>query len=357
MTDGSRFLVRFALREDLRFLSHLDLMRLFERACRRAGLPLRFSQGFNPRPMVHLPVPHVVGVGGEDEPLLLELTAPAEPAELAAALNAQLPHAAPVLSARPVGARERFRPEWADYRAVLPEDWAEASPAAGPASAGWSPDRLCRAVADAMAGAALTARRSRDDGRTHRSVDIRRFVLDLAVEGTGQGEPGSSSALAVRMRIAVTDAGTTRPTEMLGALGLPEACVRRAELVRTAVQLRCEPAREGTPPKVRRSPEADDVAADAEDVAADDDARSQSDGAPPADDDTDHVAATAGDEVDVRDDVHDEVHEPDAPPAREGSPGRSRRETQYPAAAPPTAAPAFGTPVRPGPGTYAGPDC
>lgn len=352
MTDGSRFLVRFALREDLRFLSHLDLMRLFERACRRAGLPLRFSQGFNPRPMVHLPVPHVVGVGGEDEPLLLELTSAAEPAALAAALNAQLPEAAPVLSARLVGARERFRPEWADYRAVLPEDWADAEPAAGPASAGWSPDRLGRAVAEAMSGAALTARRSRDDGRTHRSVDIRRFVLDLAVEGTGQGESGSP-AWAVRMRIAVTDAGTTRPTEVLGALGLPEACVRRAGLVRTAVQLRCEPAREGTPPKARRSP----------DVAADD-ASSGFDGAPsptvdPTVDteDADEVTATA-DDVTADDVTADEVvHEPDAPPAREGSPGRSRREIEYPAAAPPTVAPAFGTPVRPGPGTYAGPDC
>ena len=44
------------------FISHLDLMRLFQRAFKRAGLPLTHSQGFNPRPSVSIALPLSVGV-------------------------------------------------------------------------------------------------------------------------------------------------------------------------------------------------------------------------------------------------------------------------------------------------------
>lgn len=44
------------------WISHLDLMRLFQRAFKRAGLPLKHSQGFNPRPSVSIALPLSVGV-------------------------------------------------------------------------------------------------------------------------------------------------------------------------------------------------------------------------------------------------------------------------------------------------------
>ena len=44
------------------FISHLDLMRLFQRAFKRAGLPLTHSQGFNPRPSVSIALPLSLGV-------------------------------------------------------------------------------------------------------------------------------------------------------------------------------------------------------------------------------------------------------------------------------------------------------
>ena len=44
------------------WISHLDLMRLFQRAFKRAGLPLKHSQGFNPRPYVAVALPLSVGV-------------------------------------------------------------------------------------------------------------------------------------------------------------------------------------------------------------------------------------------------------------------------------------------------------
>ena len=55
------------------WISHLDLMRLFQRAFKRAGLPLKHTQGFNPRPSVSIGLPLSVGVESKCELLDFEL--------------------------------------------------------------------------------------------------------------------------------------------------------------------------------------------------------------------------------------------------------------------------------------------
>ena len=55
------------------WISHLDLMRLFQRAFKRAGLPLKHTQGFNPRPSVSIALPLSVGVRSKCELLDFEL--------------------------------------------------------------------------------------------------------------------------------------------------------------------------------------------------------------------------------------------------------------------------------------------
>lgn len=59
--------IRFQKTEDLRFLSHLDLVRAFERGLRRAELPLSFSEGFSPHPKIAFGPPLPVGVSSESE--------------------------------------------------------------------------------------------------------------------------------------------------------------------------------------------------------------------------------------------------------------------------------------------------
>lgn len=55
------------------WISHLDLMRLFQRAFKRAGLPLTHTQGFNPRPSVSIALPMSVGVESHCELLDFDL--------------------------------------------------------------------------------------------------------------------------------------------------------------------------------------------------------------------------------------------------------------------------------------------
>ncbi len=63
------------------WMSHLDLMRLFQRAFKRAGLPLTHTQGYNPRPSVSIAMPLSVGVESVCELLDFDLEGESIPAE------------------------------------------------------------------------------------------------------------------------------------------------------------------------------------------------------------------------------------------------------------------------------------
>lgn len=75
------------------WISHLDLMRLFQRAFKRAGLPLTHTHGFNPRPSVSIALPLSVGIASYCELLDFELDSDTSSCdEIAARLNAALTH-------------------------------------------------------------------------------------------------------------------------------------------------------------------------------------------------------------------------------------------------------------------------
>jgi radical SAM-linked protein len=76
---------------ELRFLSHLELMRALQRALRRAGVPLAYTQGFNPQPKLSVAQALAVGVEGLRELGEVEFTSRVEPADLLACWNRQLP--------------------------------------------------------------------------------------------------------------------------------------------------------------------------------------------------------------------------------------------------------------------------
>lgn len=83
--------LRYAKRGRLRFSSHRDFQRAFERALRRAGIPIAFSAGFSPHPKVSYANAAPTGVASEAEYVEIGLSAPREPAEVRAALDSALP--------------------------------------------------------------------------------------------------------------------------------------------------------------------------------------------------------------------------------------------------------------------------
>lgn len=90
------------------YISHLDLMRLFQRTFKRAGLPLTHTQGYSPRPSVSIALPLSVGVVSHCE--LLDFDLEGEPVsceEIQARLNSALTEGIRVLSVYPGGGKQR----------------------------------------------------------------------------------------------------------------------------------------------------------------------------------------------------------------------------------------------------------
>jgi radical SAM-linked protein len=83
--------VRYAKRGKMRFASHRDVARAFERGVRKAGLPIAYSAGFTPHPKISYAGGAPTGVASEAEYLSLTLTSPQAAGQVCQRLNAALP--------------------------------------------------------------------------------------------------------------------------------------------------------------------------------------------------------------------------------------------------------------------------
>lgn len=112
----------------LRFVGHLDLMRTIQRALRRANIPLAYSQGFNPHPLLSFASPLALGWTGEREICEIKLETDMEDTVLLEKLSKELPTGLKLLSCREISDQEpsaMAKMAAAAYRIGLPDgpDW------------------------------------------------------------------------------------------------------------------------------------------------------------------------------------------------------------------------------------------
>ncbi len=81
----------FSKKGAMKFISHLDLMRLFARATRRAALPVKITEGFSPHPKISLKRALKLGVESDNEEAIFVLKEPVSPEEFKERLQEQLP--------------------------------------------------------------------------------------------------------------------------------------------------------------------------------------------------------------------------------------------------------------------------
>ncbi len=102
---------------DAKYVSHLDLIRLFSRSFKRAGIPLTHSEGFNPHPKLAIALPLSVGVTSETEYMDAETDRPLSQKDIEN-LNRSLPMGIHIngLSERIPGMRKLSDIRWAEYK-------------------------------------------------------------------------------------------------------------------------------------------------------------------------------------------------------------------------------------------------
>jgi len=192
-----RLRIRYAKRGPLRFTSHRDFARAFERALRRAGVPMAYSAGFSPHPKISYAGAAPTGVASEAEYLEIGLARTCEAESIRADLDAALPpglDVVEVVEAEPPGLAERLEASY--WRISLPE--------VDPATAEV-------AVGALLAAESVEVERKTKDGT--RTVDARAVVLSLGV--VESGDPGVCAILDVVMRHSTP---AVRPDDVLTAL-------------------------------------------------------------------------------------------------------------------------------------------
>ncbi len=100
-----RLFIRYGREDRVKYISHLDLMRTFQRALRRSQIPVAFSEGFNPHPRLAFASALAVGVTSSDEYMDILLENPVPPEAFAQRLNQTLPEGIPIYEAVEVDER------------------------------------------------------------------------------------------------------------------------------------------------------------------------------------------------------------------------------------------------------------
>jgi len=209
--------VRYAKRGRLRFVSHRDFARAFERALRRAAVPVAYSAGFSPHPKISYVGAAPTGVASEAEYLEVALTHRVDTGELRAALDACLPDGIDVLECVEAGLGGGGLADRIDASA-----WRVELP-------GVTVEECQRAVAAFLSRDVVTVERLTKDGR--RPLDARGPVVRITVtEGhatqghTTQGQAQRESDRDPEWSCAILDVvvrqatPAVRPDDVLAAL-------------------------------------------------------------------------------------------------------------------------------------------
>lgn len=200
-----RVRLRFAKRGRLRFLSHRDVARSFERAVRRAGVPVAHSHGFSPHPRLSWVGAAPTGAASEAEYVEIGLTRLVDVAALATALDAALPEGIDVLAvAVAEGASLAERIDASRWRIELP---------------GVAPAALRAALDALLAETSVIVERVTPAGR--RQIDVRAALVSADVAASGVSLSTSTAPppdCAMMTAVVRQTTPAVRPDDVLGAL-------------------------------------------------------------------------------------------------------------------------------------------
>ncbi len=206
-----RMLIRFTKPDDLRWLSHRDLMRLWERLFRRACVPLGMTEGFHPKPRMNFPSALAVGIAGDDELLEVELSETWSADRLSQAITEQAP---PGLLVR----RVEIVPEGQKKAQVTRVGFTMDVPEARRAAAS---ERINQFLGEA-------AHPIQREGRSA-PLDLRPLVEDMSLDGG-----------TFTMQLRVDREGSARPREVLATVGLDDLELEGYYLTRSKVEIASE---------------------------------------------------------------------------------------------------------------------
>lgn len=209
-----RLRVTFSRGEEVKYISHLDLMRLWERALRRAAIPMTYSQGFNPHPKISLAAPLPIGVTGEGEVMDLLLRRRISSYFFIKVVGEQLPSGMGIVGVEQVALTLpslQSQMRQAEYRVEVETD---------------------RGVEEVESALRSFLAREHLPWQHRRDTEVRRYDLRPLVHHLWLiGWRGSQCILGMRLRTDSTATGRTE--QVTAALGFPQRprSIHRTKLI------------------------------------------------------------------------------------------------------------------------------
>lgn len=211
-----RMIVAFEKTEQVRHIGHLDLMRSMQRALRRSGLPIKYSQGFNPHVVLSFASPLPVGASGAEELMDVAMQADVSIEDFAAQLTPAMADSLPLVRVRIVDDKHpalMAQLKTAEYVALLPQ-CAET-------------ETMAQAIESMLAMEEIIAIRKTKSGE--KPCDIRPMIHMLK-----QCDDGNMNRIT--FRTSLTEKETLKPDLLLRTLAsqagvdLPQVRLRRIKL-------------------------------------------------------------------------------------------------------------------------------
>ena len=201
-----RIRITFSKTGALKYIGNLDLHTIWERAARRAGLPLAYTQGFHPQPKINIASPLPLGISSHCEIVDLRLNEDVELTRLPARLQSAMPSGIGIIKVEQVDEHApalQTQVVAAEYEVTLTE--------AADKSA------LKRKVDQLLASESLPRE------RRGKQYDLRPLIEMLEMNSENK----------IQMRLAAREGATGRPEEVLDSLGIPieKVQIERTELI------------------------------------------------------------------------------------------------------------------------------
>jgi len=210
-----RIRITFTKQGALRYTGHLDLHKLWERAARRAELPLAYSQGFHPQPKMNIAAALPLGFSSRCEVMDMKLEHEIQLEGLREKLQQTLPTGIQVLNV-----------ESADERAPALQTQVAAAEYQVTLTGSIDESELKRKIDSVMESESIIRERR---GKIY---DLRQLIEGLAITPSPFPE-GERQRVRVFMRLAAREGATGRPEEVLDTLGIAfeETRIERTNLI------------------------------------------------------------------------------------------------------------------------------
>ncbi|UCC17473.1 MAG: DUF2344 domain-containing protein [Dehalococcoidales bacterium] len=195
-----RLRVRFTRGNEVKYISHLDIMRLWERTLMRAGIRIAYSEGFSPHPRLSIAAPLAVGITGESELIDVFTADSVSPHWFTDAVKKQLPAGISILGVQQISVTIpslQSQVRQADYRVVVEKSDG--------------PENIESSISSLLSSNKLLWYHERDTGK--REYDLRKLIDDIRLESS------DNERYTITMILRCGSNGSGRPEQVTLALG------------------------------------------------------------------------------------------------------------------------------------------